>query len=90
MLKGGVIWIAAAFAVLALVGSLRATPPDEAQAAPSDQALAKKIIGAWDERKHVTNFPDGTWMLQKYAGDAAAAGTFRWSIHNGTLILVRL
>ena len=90
MSKGGVIWIAvAAFAAFALVGSLRATPPDEAQATLSDQALSRKIIGAWDQRKHVTYFPDGTWMLQRYAGDAAEAGTFRWSIHDGTLILIR-
>ena len=55
----------------------------------SDEQLSKKILGAWDERKHITFLADGTWRLQKNEDDAAAAGTFTWSIHDGELIQIR-
>jgi hypothetical protein len=41
------------------------------------RSFLKKIIGAWDARKHVTYFPDKIWMLQKYVGDTAAAGNLQ-------------
>ncbi len=52
----------------------------------SDEQLSKKILGAWDERKHITYFADGTWTLQRSEDLPAGAGQFSWSIKDGKLI----
>jgi hypothetical protein len=77
------------FVLFVLAAGVRVTAAVPAEAPNSDEQLSREILGAWDWKKRVTYFSDGTWMLQKYGGDVAAAGIFRWSIHDGRLILRR-
>ena len=77
------------FALFVLPSGLLASAAALAETPQSDEELSRKILGAWDRKKQVTYFADGTWMLQKSARSAAAAGIFTWSIHDGKLILIR-